>query len=169
MDKTDAGASCCATVLDVLRPFASACSGVAALDAFDRSPLTYRPLLAAVFDIVRALRERGLEKGDTVAIVLPDGPDLATAFLAVSATAIAAPLNPRHQAAEFEFFLHDLNVRAVIAPDAATPSPVRDVACRIGIPVMEVHRASAAGFFHLTGPGIRDRVPRSSGATSSDD
>jgi acyl-CoA synthetase (AMP-forming)/AMP-acid ligase II len=95
MDRTDAGASCCATVLDVLRPFASACSDVPALDAFDRSPLTYRPLLAVVFDIVRALRGRGLEKRDTVAIVLPDGPDLATAFLAVSATAIAAPLNPR--------------------------------------------------------------------------
>ena len=97
MDRTDAGASCCATVLDVLRPFASARSDVAALDAFDRSPLTYRPLLAVVFDIVRALRERGLEKRDTVAIVLPDGPDLATAFLAVSATAIAAPLNSRSQ------------------------------------------------------------------------
>src|SRR5207248_8102136 len=37
------------------------------------------------------------------------------------------------------------------------------------LPILEVHRASAAGFFHLTGPGIRDRVPRSSGATSSDD
>ena len=45
------------------------------LDVFDRSPLTYRSLLAVVFDIVRALRGRGLEKGDTVAIVLPDGPD----------------------------------------------------------------------------------------------
>src|SRR5437762_219687 len=144
MDRTDAGASRYATVLDMLRPSASACPDVAAIESFDRSPLTYRPLLAHVFDIVRALRTRGLGKGDTVAIVLPDGPDLATAFLAVSGSAIAAPLNPRSQAAEFEFFLHDLTVRAVIAPDAGTPSPVRDVASRLGIPLMEVHRGPAA-------------------------
>src|SRR5437899_672602 len=82
METSDGGARH-ATILDLLRSAVSARGDLTAVEAFDRSPLKYRALLAHVFDIVRALRARGLGPGDAVAIVLPDGPDLATAFLAV--------------------------------------------------------------------------------------
>jgi hypothetical protein len=35
------------------------------------------------------------------------------AFLAIAATATAAPLNPAYQAAEFDFYLEDLKRRTV--------------------------------------------------------
>ena len=45
-------------------------------------------------DIAGQLNARGVGRGDRVAIVLPNGPEMATAFLAVAATATTAPLNP---------------------------------------------------------------------------
>ena len=42
----------------------------------------------------RTLNELGIGRGDRVAIVLPNGPEMATAFVAVASAATAAPLNP---------------------------------------------------------------------------
>ena len=56
----------------------------------------------------RASTGSGIGRGDRVAIVLPNGPEMATAFLAVAAGATTAPLNPAYRADEFEFYLTDL-------------------------------------------------------------
>ena len=39
----------------------------------------------------------GIGRGDRVAIVLPNGPEMATAFLAVACGATTAPLNPAYR------------------------------------------------------------------------
>ena len=49
-----------------------------------------------------------------VAIVLPNGPEMAVAFVGVAAAAICAPLNPAYSRSEFEFYLADLNPKALI-------------------------------------------------------
>ena len=64
--------------------------------------------------VVAHLSELGIGRDDRVAVVLDNGPELATAFLAVASAAACAPLNPAYTASEFEFYLSDLAARALI-------------------------------------------------------
>ena len=84
-----------------------------------------------------ALNDFGVGRGDRVALVLADGPEMATAFLGVAAGATAAPLNPAYRAEEFEFYLTDLKARALIV-DQGSQSPAREVASRLGISILEL-------------------------------
>ena len=42
---------------------------------------------------------------DRIAVVLPNGPEMALAFLATACTGTCAPLNPVYTADEYEFYL----------------------------------------------------------------
>ena len=108
------------------------------------------PTLAHLAAAVRAsLAGAGIGAGDRVAIVLPNGPEMATAFLTVAASCCAAPLNPAYKADEFEFYLSDLQPAAIIlAPEEA--GPVKAVADRLQVPVISLHADGiAAGSFRL--------------------
>src|ERR1041384_7411678 len=79
-------------------------------------PLSHRELRDRVQALVQTLNGLGVGRGDRVAIVLPQGSELAVAFLAVAAGATAAPLNPAYLESEFTFYLQDLQARALIVP-----------------------------------------------------
>jgi acyl-CoA synthetase (AMP-forming)/AMP-acid ligase II/acetyltransferase-like isoleucine patch superfamily enzyme/acyl carrier protein len=123
-----------------------------AVTAPGRRPLTYRRLLGQVEATVAALRGCGLGRGDRVAVVLPNGPDMAVAFAGVAAGATCAPLNPAYRATEFEFYLTDLRAKALLV-GAELESPARDVARRRGIPILELTPESdgLAGVFEIRG------------------
>src|SRR5690348_12877552 len=54
----------------------------------------------------------GIERGDRVSLVLPDGPQFVRFMLATTALgAAAAPLNPAYAVDEFRFYLDDLEPR----------------------------------------------------------
>ena len=100
--------------------------------------------LRALAEQVRGtLNGAGIGQGDRVGIVLPNGPDMATCFVAVAACATAAPLNPAYKAEEFEFYLADLQPRALIL-QAGDETPARGAAGRVGVPVIELHPAAGA-------------------------
>jgi acyl-CoA synthetase (AMP-forming)/AMP-acid ligase II len=88
-----------------------------------------------------------------VAIVLPNGPEMAAAFLAVAGCAVAAPLNPAYTADEFAFYMEDLGARALIAL-AGAETEARTVAERLGVPVLDLLPGEAAGAFSLSEKGI---------------
>ena len=95
------------------------------------------------------LNAAGIGRGDRVAIVLANGPDMATAFLTVAATCCAAPLNPAYKADEFEFYLQDLQPAAIVLA-AGDSGPAADTAERLGIPTLRLHPGTAeAGLFTL--------------------
>ena len=48
-------------------------------------------------------------------MVLPNGPEAASAFISVACAATCAPLNPGYRQEELEFYLEDLNAKALIA------------------------------------------------------
>jgi acyl-CoA synthetase (AMP-forming)/AMP-acid ligase II len=127
--------------------------GVHALTAPDRPPCTYDALRAHVEGTGRALHRLGIGRNDPVAIVLPNGPEMATAFVAVAGAATAAPLNPAYRADELEFYLTDLEARLLVVA-AGVDTPARDVATRLKIPVAEIATDAArpAGLFDLAGP-----------------
>src|SRR5262249_47267888 len=85
-----------------------------ALLAPGRTPLTYRRLQTQINDTLKMLNARGVGRQDRVALVLPNGPEMVVAFLAVAAGATAAPLNPAYRADEFDFYLSDLRAKAVL-------------------------------------------------------
>jgi acyl-CoA synthetase (AMP-forming)/AMP-acid ligase II len=86
--------------------------------------------------VVERLRSAGVRPNDRVAVVLPNGPELAAAFLAIASGAACAPLNPAYTRAELEFYLDDLDARALVV-GAGTDSPARELAAERGVPVLE--------------------------------
>ena len=74
------------------------------------------------------------------------------AFLSIACGAVAAPLNPAYTAAEFEFYLSDLDARALIV-QAGVASPAIEVARRRGIRVIEIvpKAQEPAGAFEFMG------------------
>ncbi len=100
------------TVRDLL---AVGTGGDPAIIGPDGSILDYDALRHEVDRLANRLRELGVGPGDRIAIVLPNGPEMATAFLAAAATGCAAPLNPKYRENEFRFYLDDLDARVIIS------------------------------------------------------
>ena len=140
------------TVYDLLRARAESSPSSIALIAPVRAPLTYAGLCRHLEQVVGVLNSHGLGRGDRVALVLPNGPEMLTAFLAVACGAGAAPLNPSLTGGEFDSAFQDLRIGAVMVP-ASTESPARAVAKKRGLPVFELSfdPNDPAGIFTLGG------------------
>jgi oxalate---CoA ligase len=117
--------------------------GATAIAAPGRTPLTYRDLRALVASTTAALNAGGIGRNDRVAIVLPNGPEMATCFVACACSATSAPLNPAYRADEFEFYLTDLQAKALIV-DKASTSPAVEAARKLGVQVIEIDVAGGA-------------------------
>jgi AMP-binding enzyme len=83
------------------------------------------------------LRSIGIERGDRIALSLPDALHAAVAFLAVATHAVCAPMNPRYRRAEIEFHLTDLGISALVVPEDED-SPALDVAARLGVWILRL-------------------------------
>ncbi len=119
-----------------------------AIAAPDRSPLTYKGLRENVDKTISALNQRGIECNDRVAIVLPNGPDMASAFVSIAAGVTTAPLNPAYLEEEFRFYLSDLGAKALFV-DKGSTSPAVSAAAGLGIPVLEIIGQEKAGSFDI--------------------
>jgi acyl-CoA synthetase (AMP-forming)/AMP-acid ligase II len=99
-------------------------------------PLRYRDLRSLAERTVETLNALGIGRNDRVAIVLPNGPEMAASFVCIGAGATTAPLNPSYRAEEFEFYLADLRAKALVV-EAGSDSPARGVAKKLAIPIIE--------------------------------
>lgn len=121
------------------------------ITALGKIPLTYERLAQHIDTTVVALNEFGVGRGDAVAFVLPNGPLAASAFLSLSCGAVCAPLNPGYRLEEFEFYLEDLQARALVV-EAGIDSAATDAAQKLGIPLLELNPiGDEAGLFALQG------------------
>jgi oxalate---CoA ligase len=154
------------TILDLL---AAGAADARAISAPGRAPLTYAALRAFVGDTIEVLRQLGAGRNDRIALALPNGPEMAVAFLASAAGCTAAPLNPAYRAEEFEFYLTDLAARLLIV-EADKASPAIEVAQRLGVPVLRLsaHAAGPAGTFTLT-QSIERQPAAAAGPARADD
>lgn len=147
------------TLFDLLAHAATLTPSSVAILGLDRAPLTYAALLAQVQNTGAWLNRQGIGRRDRVAIVLPNGAEMATAFLSVAATAACAPLNPDYKLAEFLFYLEDVQAKALII-QADDQSPARAAASQLNIPVLVLtSSATTAGEFQLTGPDVAPLAP----------
>lgn len=144
--------------------------GAVALAGPSLTPLTFAGLRAQIAGTIEALNAVGMGRDDRVAIVLPNGPQMATAFLAIAAGATAAPLNPAYREDEFAFYLSDLKARALII-EAGADSPAVAVAMRLNIPIIALRTADerAAGAFTLDLKTLPSGSPQRRGFGAADD
>ena len=142
----------------------------AALLAPEREPLTYRDLRSQAERTVAALNRLGIGRNERVAIVLPNGPAMASAFVSLAAGATTAPLNPAYRREEFEFYLSDLHTRALLVERGSTSAAV-EAAAALKIPLLELvsDRGDPAGRFELIGPDTATSLKRAGGMAESDD
>ncbi len=121
-----------------------------AIRAPGRDALTFDSLRALSNNTLGVLNAAGIGRNDRIAIVLPSGPEMASAFLSLAACATAAPLNPAYKAEEFEFYLSDLGAKAVIVLDG-DESPVVAAAAKLKVPLIPLTPQSdgPAGAFSL--------------------
>ena len=111
--------------------------GAPALSAPARAPLSFGGLRQLIDDTLAALNAWGIGRNDRVAIVLPNGPEMASCFIACASGVASAPLNPAYRADEFEFYLSDLNAKALIV-EAGSSSPAMEVAIKLGVRLIEL-------------------------------
>lgn len=123
-------------------------SDAVAIMAPGRIPLTYGRLNSHIEHTVRTLNKMGVGRNDRVAVVLPNGPEMATAFLSVASGATCAPINANYQAEEFDFFLSDLGAKALIV-QTGMDSPAIKVAEKKGMGLIRLTPLPEAGVFTL--------------------
>ena len=136
------------TIQDLLAGIPSESVAISA-PGFNRS-LTFGGLRDLIRETALDLKENGIGRGDRVAIVLPNGPEMATAIIAISSCAACAPLNPTFKAKEFEFFLEDLGATILLVLEDAD-GPAIEVALARGMRIARLRplREKDAGCFVL--------------------
>ena len=98
-------------------------SAAAAIQVPNGHTITYGSLRRQVHMLSQRLTDLGIRRTDRVAILLPNGPETVISFLAVTAVAIAAPLNPAYKPRELKFYLEDAKARAIITSENITREP----------------------------------------------
>jgi acyl-CoA synthetase (AMP-forming)/AMP-acid ligase II len=134
--------------------FAAHPDGAPAIGAPGRDWLTHGALRALAERTGAALRAAGVGRGDRVAIVLPNGPEMAAAFVTIAQAATTAPLNPAYRVDEFDFYLSDLKAKAIVLQEGYD-GPALEAARRHGLTVLRlsVEAGEPAGRFTLTAEG----------------
>ena len=117
----------------------------------DESVLTFADVKKQLDWTKNFFRKNHIQKRDTIAIVCENGPEMATSFLATASNCCAAPLNPAYTSSEFDFYLEDLNPKALIVKEDSN-SPVIEVAKKRGIKIFNLlaNNKNSPGKFILT-------------------
>jgi oxalate---CoA ligase len=124
-----------ATSTSLMQMLSQATADAPALRAPARAALSQGALRALAQRSVEALNAHGIGRNDRVAIVLPNGPEMAACFIGMACGVATAPLNPAYRADEFEFYLSDLFAKALVV-EAGSESPALAVAHKLGVPVI---------------------------------
>jgi acyl-CoA synthetase (AMP-forming)/AMP-acid ligase II len=141
--------------IDLVHRLASGAEDAPAILAPDRAALSHGGLRNLIHETVARLNALGIGRGDRVAIVLPNGPEMATAFISVAAGASTAPLNPAYRADELDFYLSDIGVKAILVGKDET-GPAVEIAAKLGIRLLRlvVPENAPAGVFTIEGDPV---------------
>ncbi|WP_295315141.1 acyl--CoA ligase [Roseobacter sp.] len=122
-----------------------------AFGAPDRDWLSYGGLRGLASSVAASLHSMGIGRGDRVAIVLPNGPEMAAAFVTIAQVATTAPLNPAYREEEYDFYLSDLKAKALVVL-AGYDGPALAAARKADMAVirLSVPEGAPAGVFELS-------------------
>lgn len=108
-----------------------------ALLAPGRDPMSYGDLWRQCRHIGSELRARGHGPQARVAVVLPAGPEMAAAYLAVVTHACCVPLNPAAQDAELQRWFDATGVTCLLVEQGDTGAASRVARAR-GLPIVDI-------------------------------
>ena len=155
------------TLGTLLRTVAARNPGAPAVVAPGRVALDFAGLVGQVDEVQAALAVSGLGPADRVAVLLPQGPEMAVAMLGVASALPCVPLDPRSRAEEVVPYLAEVGARAVIVPRAGEEHPARGAAQAAGLLVLtvDVPAGAPAGRFLLAGgaSGVAPATPADNG------
>jgi oxalate---CoA ligase len=152
----------------LLRMLATAADNAVAITAPDRPPLTHAGLRSLAQRTLATLNGLGIGRNDRLAIVLANGPEMATCFVTAACGVATAPLNPAYRAEEFEFYLSDLHAKALVVEHDSS-SPAIEVALKLGVRVLDLHAGAQAGDFTLTPRDGAGGTPAANGGPAEPD
>jgi acyl-CoA synthetase (AMP-forming)/AMP-acid ligase II len=125
------------SIPDALRFWAERTPEAPAFISPGRPTTTYGALWAAANDLANRLDRLDIRRGDRVALLLPEGVDLAVALLGTTSAAIALPLdNSATQAELGSRILASQAVAAIVAGDV--PPAARECLSRHGLSVIDI-------------------------------
>ncbi|GAA4714333.1 hypothetical protein GCM10023215_66880 [Pseudonocardia yuanmonensis] len=131
----------------------------------DEYVLTYAQLHSAAAAVAGDLKERGIEPGDRVGLVLPNVPAYPVLFYgALLAGAVVVPMNPLLKAREVEYYLNDSGMSLVYGWDGSG-DVVPEAAAAVGIELAHLADPDIAAV--LTTRGYRLESARTSSAEPS--
>jgi acyl-CoA synthetase (AMP-forming)/AMP-acid ligase II/acyl carrier protein len=81
-------------------------------------------------------------RGDRMAVVMPNGPDMSVALLAVMSVCVAVPFNPAYTEAELEAYFAQARITSLLVGGDKSWT-ARTVARKLSIPIMEFGTAHA--------------------------
>ncbi len=140
------------------------------LSAANSAPLTYSAFRQLTQYVQTAFNQVGIGRHDRVALVMPNSAEMAASFVTTACCCTSAPLNPSYRADEFEFYLNDLNAKALVV-EKGSSSPALAVAAKMGIALIELEPTPTlgAGSFTLNMHGLAPKAAQHPGAAQADD
>ena len=108
-----------------------------ALLAVRRATLSFAQLRDECERVGASLSAMGVGQRDRVGVVMPNGPEIAVAFLSIASVATCAPLNPALRRPEFDNCIADLGLTTIVVAQGLN-SPVVEVARDRGVQIVEV-------------------------------
>ena len=131
-----------------------------AILASGQSPMTYRDLNAQTIHVKEFLTGIGLGRGDRVATVIANGPEMVALFASVTGSATIVPLNTTLTSGEYEALLKDLEAKAIIVQSGGEPRALQAAEkLQIGIIELTADLSAPAGTFRLSGAPIGEIRP----------
>jgi long-chain acyl-CoA synthetase len=113
----------------------------------DQRKISYADLDRAARSIASALHERGVQPGDTVAVLIPNVPEFTLAYFGILyAGAVVVPINVLAAAPEVSYFLEDSKARILIA-HALFEDAAREGSGAVGVPCLMAGTGAGAGSF----------------------
>ncbi len=133
------------SLVDLVVKAAESHAELVALQEIGGGELTYAGLLEAVERVAGGLAASGVEPGDRVGLMLPNGNDFVVAFFGIIfAGAAVVPINTRFTESEAAYVLEDSGAKYVFRPGVVMPSgePLRH---------QGAGRATLAAIFYTSG------------------
>lgn len=122
------------------------------------SRFTRAHLRQRIWDFAQQLVDRGIKKGDIVAMSFPNSLELVMSFLAATWLGVTTlPLNPKSQVSECQFCFEDLKCKWLLV-DKAGNQAAETAAANVGMAVMKVEANQETGLCSLA---PKDRCPES--------
>ena len=137
---------------DILHMYRNGSASATAIADLDGNTMSYEDLIACVEQCGESLARVVSSENARVAIVMPNGPLMATTFACCAPWCASAPLNPAYTASEFEFYLKDLEAELLLVEDGFD-TPAIDVAQDLGIRVEAITAHSGRSAF-VFGEGV---------------